>query len=94
VSDEVKKLVVATLGKLIGRELKIKGWLEQLVEEFSGELRKISSECRVVLCGVGYNVDRSDFAEILVHCSKMGSVLVEIYVDFIEYVRVVGARVE
>jgi hypothetical protein len=91
---EVKKLVVAALGELIGREFKSKGWLKQLVEEFGGELRKISSECRVVLCGVSYNVDHSDFAEILVHCNELGSVLVRIYVDFIEYVRVVDAKIE
>jgi hypothetical protein len=91
---EVEKLIVIALGKLIGREFKSKGWLKQLVDEFDRELRRINSECRVELCGVSYNVARSDFAEILVHCKDQGSILVRIYVDFIEYVRVIDARVE
>jgi hypothetical protein len=91
---EVKKLVAVALGKLIGREFKSRGWLKQLVDEFNEELRKINSECRVKLCGVSYNVDHDNFAEILVYCNEQGSVLVRIYVDFIEYVRVLDAKIE
>jgi hypothetical protein len=91
---EVKKLIVIALGKLIGREFKSRGWLKQLVDEFNEELKKINSECRVELCGVSYNVDHSDFAEILVHCKGLSSMLVRIYVDFIEYVRVLDAKIE
>jgi hypothetical protein len=91
---EVEKLIVIALGKLIGREFKSKGWLKRLVDEFNEGLKKIDSECRVVLYGAGYNVDHSDFAEILVYCNELGPMLVRIYVDFIKYVRVIDARVE
>jgi hypothetical protein len=87
---EVGKVVAVALGKLIGKEY----WLERLVEEFDRELRRINSECRVKLSGVGYNVDHNDFAEILVYCNELGPVTVKIYVDFVEYVRVLNAKVE
>jgi hypothetical protein len=91
---EVEKLIVIALGKLIGREFKSKGWLKQLVEEFDRELRRINSECKVKLYGVSYNVDHNDFAEMLVYCNELGPMLVRIYVDFIEYVRVLDAKIE
>jgi len=91
---EVKKLVAVALGKLIGREFKSRGWLERLADELDRELKRVNSECRVKLCGVSYSVDHDDFAEMLVYCNELGPVLVRIYVDFIEYVRVLDAKIE
>jgi hypothetical protein len=54
------------------------------------ELRRASSECRAKLSGLGYNIDNSDFAEMLVYCGERGPVLVKIHVEFI--VRVKGAE--
>jgi hypothetical protein len=91
---EVGKAVAVALGRLVDREFKRKGWLERLVREFEEELRRINSECRVALYSASYGVYRNDFAEVLVHCNKLGSVIVWVYVDFIKYVRVLDAKVE
>jgi hypothetical protein len=90
------KLVAVALGKLVGREFRSEGWLERLVRELEEELRKVSSECRVALYGASYTRGRVDsiyFAEVLIRCNEK-PVFARIYVDFINYVRVTGTRVE
>ena len=88
--------LVTVLGKLIGKEYRIDGWLGRLVEELDRELSKIN--CKVKLYSVNYTVDRGrvdriNYAEILVYCNEQ-YIFVKIYVDFIKYVRVLDARIE
>jgi hypothetical protein len=96
---EAKKLVVIALGKLIGREYRIDGWLERLVREFEEELRKAGSDCKIVLYGATFSVDRGrvdhiHFAEIVVRCDKQEPIFARIYVDPVKYLRVADTEVE
>jgi hypothetical protein len=93
---EVGEAVAVALGKLIGKEYRIDGWLGRLVEELDRELSKIN--CKVKLYSMNYTVnrgrvDRINYAEILVYCNEQ-YIFVRIYVDLVEYVRVTDARIE
>jgi len=83
-----KELTVA-LGKLVNKEFKSDGWLGRLVSDFEEELRKISSECRVVLYSASFSVDRRrvdriHYAEIVVRCNGQEPIFARVYVD-LEY---------
>ena len=92
---KAEKLVAVALGKLIGREYSRDGWLERLVREFEEELRKINSECRVVMYGSSFSRDRVYYAEVAVKCGhERESVFARIYVEHVQYIKVTGTMIE
>ena len=90
----MKSELLKALGRLTGKAYRIDGWLEQLVRELDRELRGVNSECEMRLSGLGYNEGLDNYVEILVRCKEQDSMIVRVYVDFIEYVRVLNAKVE
>jgi hypothetical protein len=72
--------------------------LDELVRELDEEIKRATNGyCFIEAyddCGVAIACGLLETLYVTLDCNELGPMLVRIYVDFIEYVRVIDARVE